>query len=74
MCIRDRFWGIAKELSVQFVLGYDLTEFSDTLLAIAEGTVDVSPMITGEVGIDGVPGAFEDLAHPDRHCKILVTR
>jgi threonine dehydrogenase-like Zn-dependent dehydrogenase len=68
------FWGIAKELSLQFVLGYDLTEFSDTLLAIAEGAVDVSPMITGEVGIDGVPGAFEDLAHPDRHCKILVTR
>jgi hypothetical protein len=30
-------------------------------------------MITGEVGIDGVAGAFEDLAHPDRHCKILVT-
>ena len=67
------FWGIAKELSVQFVLGYDLTEFSDTLRAIAEGAIDVAPMITGEVGLDGVAGAFEDLGHPDRHCKILVT-
>ncbi len=67
------FWGIAKELSVQFVFGYDLNEFSDTLLAIAEGDLDVAPMITGEVDLDGVAGAFEDLGHPDRHCKILVT-
>jgi threonine dehydrogenase-like Zn-dependent dehydrogenase len=77
VCMRaDRltpFWGIVKELSIQFVFGYDLTEFSDTLLAIAEGAFDVTPMITGEVGIDGVPGAFEDLSHPDPHCKILVT-
>ena len=31
----------------------------------------MSPMITGEVGLDGVPGAFEALADPDEHCKIL---
>jgi len=30
-------------------------------------------MVTGEGGLDGVAGAFADLAHPDRHCKILVT-
>ena len=29
-------------------------------------------MITGEVGIDDVPAAFEWLANPDEHCKILV--
>ena len=29
-------------------------------------------MITGEVDLDGVPGAFEALADPDEHCKILV--
>jgi len=67
------FWGITKELSVQFAFGYDLDEFSGTLHTIAEGAVDVAPMITGEVGLDGVAGAFADLAHPDRHCKILVT-
>jgi threonine dehydrogenase-like Zn-dependent dehydrogenase len=67
------FWAIAKELSLQFVLAYDLNEFSESLRAIAEGTVDVSPMITGEVNLDGVAGAFSDLSEPDRHCKILVT-
>ena len=29
-------------------------------------------MVTGTVDLDGVPGAFEALAHPDAHCKILV--
>jgi threonine dehydrogenase-like Zn-dependent dehydrogenase len=68
------FWGITKELSVQFVFGYDLEEFSGSLRAIAEGAVDVDPMVTGEVDLDGVAQAFEDLGQPDRHCKILVTR
>jgi threonine dehydrogenase-like Zn-dependent dehydrogenase len=67
------FWGIAKELSVQFCFGYDLEEFSGTLRSIAEGKLDVSPMITGEVGIDGVAQAFDDLSSPEDHCKILVT-
>jgi threonine dehydrogenase-like Zn-dependent dehydrogenase len=66
------FFGIAKELNVQFVLGYDPTEFATTLRSIAEGELDVAPLITGEVGLDGVPDAFRDLASPDRHCKILV--
>jgi threonine dehydrogenase-like Zn-dependent dehydrogenase len=66
------FFAISKELSIQFVLGYDPTEFADTLRHIAEGELDVAPLITGEVGLDGVAGAFADLADPDRHCKILV--
>jgi threonine dehydrogenase-like Zn-dependent dehydrogenase len=66
------FFGIGKELSLQFVLGYDPMEFADCLRSIAEGEIDVAPMITGEVGLDGVPGAFEELANPERHCKILV--
>ena len=64
--------GIGKELEMIFVLGYDPFEFVSTLQAIGSGEVDVTPMITGSVGIDGVPGAFEALASPDEHCKILV--
>jgi threonine dehydrogenase-like Zn-dependent dehydrogenase len=41
--------------------------------AIAEGEIDVAPLITGEVGLDAVGRAFDDLAEPDTHCKILVT-
>lgn len=64
---------IGKELSVQFVLAYTADEFADTLAALAEGRVNGEPMITGRVGIDGVPQAFVDLGNPEVHAKILVT-
>ncbi|MFZ1179409.1 MAG: zinc-binding dehydrogenase, partial [Mycobacterium sp.] len=67
------FFAIAKEINVQFVLAYTPDEFTDSLRALAEGDIDVSPLITGEVGLDGVGAAFDDLADPERHCKILVT-
>jgi hypothetical protein len=67
------FFAIAKEISVQFVLAYDPQEFANALRAIAEGDIDVSPMITGTVGLEDVGTAFDDLADPERHCKILVT-
>jgi 2-desacetyl-2-hydroxyethyl bacteriochlorophyllide A dehydrogenase len=63
---------VGKELNLQFVLGYDPVQFQTTLRRIAEGEVDVAPMITGEVGLDAVPDAFRALADPDAHAKILV--
>ncbi|HEY9304673.1 MAG TPA: zinc-binding dehydrogenase [Mycobacterium sp.] len=66
-------FGIAKEINVQFVLAYDPNEFADSLRAIAEGDIDVAPVITGDVGLEDVGTAFDDLADPERHCKILVT-
>lgn len=67
------FFAIAKEINVQFVLAYTPDEFGDSLRALAEGEIDVSPLITGEVGLDAVGAAFDDLADPERHCKVLVT-
>lgn len=67
------FFAIAKEINVQFCLAYTPEEFAESLRSLAEGDIDVSPLITGEVGLDGVGAAFDDLADPDRHCKILVT-
>jgi threonine dehydrogenase-like Zn-dependent dehydrogenase len=64
--------GISKELNLQFVLGYTQDEFAATLGHIASGAIPVAPLITGTVGLDGVAGAFEALASPDRHAKILV--
>jgi 2-desacetyl-2-hydroxyethyl bacteriochlorophyllide A dehydrogenase len=71
----DQVWpmlGINKELTIQFALGYDPAEFQRTLDCIARGDIDVKPLITGEVGIAGVPEAFRTLASPDAHAKILV--
>jgi threonine dehydrogenase-like Zn-dependent dehydrogenase len=66
------FFGISKELNIQFCLGYDPAEFAMTLRHLAEGELDVAPLITGEVDLDGVRGAFAALADPEEHCKILV--
>jgi threonine dehydrogenase-like Zn-dependent dehydrogenase len=64
--------GIMKELNVQYVLGYTPDEFAWSLRLIAEGEVDAASMVTATVGIDGVAGAFADLANPEQHTKIIV--
>ncbi len=71
----DTIWpaiGVTKELSLQFVLGYTGEEFARALQSIADGTVDAAPLITGEVGISDTPKAFDELASPGAHAKILV--
>ena len=64
--------GVNKELSLQFVLGYSVAEFEQTLVHIANGAIDVSPLVTGHTGLDGVPDAFDRLATPAGDAKILV--
>jgi threonine dehydrogenase-like Zn-dependent dehydrogenase len=63
---------INKETELRFVLGYTPREFHETLHLMSDGKVDPSPLVTGTVGLDGVAGAFEELADPERHAKILV--
>lgn len=66
-------YGVLKELTIQFVVTYTGEEFEQAMRLIAEGTVDVAPMITGHVGLDGIAQAFVDLAQPELHTKIVVT-
>jgi threonine dehydrogenase-like Zn-dependent dehydrogenase len=54
------------------VLGYTPQEFREALHLLADGKVDPTPLITGSVGLDGVADAFEALADPEEHCKIVV--
>jgi len=68
----EPFFAIRKQLNLQFVLGYTPAEFAACLDHIAEGRIDAAPLITGSVALDGVKAAFADLAHPERHAKILV--
>lgn len=63
---------INRHISLRFVLGWTPDEFRHSLGAIADGSLDVEPLVTGEVDLAGVPGAFEELASPVDHAKILV--
>jgi threonine dehydrogenase-like Zn-dependent dehydrogenase len=66
------FFGIAKELHIQFVLGYDPMEFAESLRSIAEGEIDVAPMVTAQVPLERTGWAFQALGDPEEHCKIIV--
>ena len=68
----EPMFGINKELNLQFVLGYTPDEFKATLGNLAAGRINAGVVVTGKVGLGGVVKAFEDLATPDRHAKILV--
>ena len=59
--------GIGRELNIQFALGYE----PGRVRRVASGdrrraTSTSAPLVTGTVGIDGVPQAFADLAEPGR--------
>jgi threonine dehydrogenase-like Zn-dependent dehydrogenase len=66
------YFAISKELDLQFVLGYTPEEFAASLRSIAEGEIDVAPLVTARVGLDEVPWAFAALGDPEEHCKIVV--
>lgn len=63
---------INKELSLRFVLGYSPEEFAATLGHLAEGRIDVAPLVTGRIGLGDVAAAFDELKNPERHAKIVV--
>ena len=63
---------INKEIDLRFVFAYQPHEFREALHLIAEGKVDPTPLVTATVGLDGVAGAFDALADPERHAKILI--
>jgi threonine dehydrogenase-like Zn-dependent dehydrogenase len=63
---------INKEIDLRFVLGYTPLEFRDTLHMLADGKVDVGPLVTGTVGLPGVEAAFDALGDPEAHAKILI--
>jgi threonine dehydrogenase-like Zn-dependent dehydrogenase len=68
----EPFVGINKELSVQFVIIYTPEEFAATLRNIGEGKILIAPLITGRIGVEEVPAAFDALASPEAHAKIIV--
>ena len=63
---------INKELSLQFVLGYTVQEFSETLLLLGEGELNVSNLVTDKVPLAQVSDAFQRLGDPRTDGKIIV--
>lgn len=66
-------YAILKEIDLAFCIAYTPQEFAEAFSAIAEGRLDVAPLVTGHVGLDGVGDAFRRLADPESDVKIIVT-
>ena len=63
---------INKEISMQFVLGWSMEEFSESLNKIASGEIDASALITKQITLDQVPETFKELSSPNADAKVLV--
>ena len=71
----DRFepsMAINKQLTMRFVAAYTAAEFAGTLADIAQGRIEVTPVVSGVVGRSGVAAAFEALAKPHSDIKIVI--
>jgi 2-desacetyl-2-hydroxyethyl bacteriochlorophyllide A dehydrogenase len=66
------FFGLVKELQIQFAIAYTKDDFETVVAMLAEGRIDVSPMITDIVSLDELPAAFEALRKPGHQCKVLA--
>ncbi len=63
---------MAKELSVQFIMGYAKTDWRRVLDLLDAGRIDPGAMVTDTVSLDELPAAFEALRHPSGQIKLLV--
>ena len=63
---------INKEISMQFVLGWSMEEFSESLNKIASGEINASALITKQITLDQVSETFKELSSPNADAKVLV--
>lgn len=64
--------GIFKEISIDFVLGYDPIDFNETINALTTGEIKPQPMVTDIISIGQVPEMFEALRKPGSRAKVMV--
>lgn len=67
------FTGLAKELDLRFSLYYGREDFTDTLGALDDGSLDPRAMITETIGLDGLPERFARLIHQPEGGKVVIT-
>lgn len=63
----------SRELRVVGSLAYNHEDFLGAMRALASGAIDVTPLITGTVGLDGLAGVLTELGSGSTtHAKVLV--
>lgn len=65
-------FAVMKEIDLAFCIAYSMEEFAEAFDHVASGRINMAPLITSRVGLDGVPDAFSRLADPEREAKIII--
>src|SRR4029453_19145271 len=64
--------GIAKELTLQFVMAYGIGDFQAAVDVLDAGAIEPRAMVTDTVSLDEFPIAFEALRSPTNQCKVQL--
>lgn len=64
--------GIAKELTLRFVMAYGVSDFHAAVDALDAGALEPRVMVTDTVSLDAFPIAFEALRSPTGQCKVQL--
>lgn len=71
----DRFLpyqALHKELNIRFSSAYSFAEFRETLGHIAQGRIDLAPVVTDVVGREGAIAAFRPAGGMDGQVKVVL--
>jgi (R,R)-butanediol dehydrogenase/meso-butanediol dehydrogenase/diacetyl reductase len=63
---------LIREIRLSASLGYERPDFEVSKALVADGRVQCGPMHTATVGLDGLAGAFAELAAEPEQVKVLV--
>ncbi|HVP28181.1 MAG TPA: zinc-binding dehydrogenase [Myxococcota bacterium] len=66
------FFAITKEASLHFVLAYEKPDFQYAVDMLDQGRIEPRGMITDEIALEAVGGAFVALETPTTQSKVLV--
>ena len=64
--------GLSKELDVRFAIYYGRDDFTDTLDALAGGTLPVAGLISEVISLDELPNRFAHLGQHADTGKVIV--
>ena len=73
--VEDRFMpsdALIKEVDIVFCFVYERADFEMVVDMLAQGRIDAAGLVTGSVGFDEFPGAFEALKRPSDQIKVML--
>ncbi len=62
----------SKELRIQWAAAYEKADFEFTIDMIRSKRINATQMVTDVISLEELPGVFQELHDPNKHCKVLI--